>query len=397
MSLTSAASARLRRATVSEMLPNGFHTPSEELPRSTAPKWMTWTWIGSVVLTVVVLGGTLLGPMDEFVLTTGMVRPAEYALVLPQISGQIASVEATPGMRVKAGQVLAHLDTLDLERERATLNADLAQAEADLAIALAQSSAVREAPLPPELLFQARSAQRQQQVVGMRHDLLTRMEGLGQSNNVSLLELTRERMNTLSAELDLERCRQAQTLLNGDYAKAQIAMGEGRDRAASARVAGLRERLTVLDQQLARRIIRAPADGLVISRAVRFPGEKVEQGTALFKLAFGTATQLRLYASEDRVNRIKPGMLVRFRTRSDPDRLHPMSIGRVEEVALDRALTKEDGESIEHRGSYAIDVTTEISANPATNLPLGAAVDAEIVLGERPFWHLLLLRNASTP
>ena len=212
----------------------------------------------------------------------------------------------------------------------------------------------------------------------------------------SLLELTRERMNTLSAELDLERCRQAQTLLKGDYAMALIAMGEGRDRAASARVAELGERLTVLEQQLARRIIRAPADGSVISRAVRFPGENVEQGTALFKLAFGTATQLRLYASEDRVNNIKPGMLVGFRTRSDPDGLHPMSIGRVEEVALDRALTKEDDESIEHRGSYAIDVTTEISANPATNLPLGAAVHAEIVLGERPFWHLLL-RNAANP
>lgn len=394
MSVVSAASSRLRRATVnhlSSMLPNGFHTPSDSLPRSTAPQWMTWTWISSVGLTLVVLGGTLLGPMDEFVLTTGIVRPADYALVLPQVSGQVAEVLATPGMRVKNGQVLARLDTLDLERERASLNADIASAEADLAISLAQSTAVREAPLPPELLFQARSTQRQQQVVGMRHDLLARMEGLGQTNNVSLLELTRERMNTLSAELDLDRCRQAQNLLDGDYAKAQIAAGVARDRLAQAHLDGLHQRLIVLDQQLARRTIRAPADGLVVSRAVRFPGEKVEQGTALFKLAFGSAAQVRLYASEDRVNRIKTGMLVRFRTRSDPDRLHPMSLGRVSEVALDRALTKEDGEVTAHRGSYIIDVATD------AEIPLGSEVDAEIVLGERPFWHLLLLRDATHP
>ncbi len=391
MSMASATSGRLHRATVGSMLPNGFHTPSDSLPRSTAPRWMTWTWISSVALTLAVLGGTLLGPMDEFVLTTGIVRPADYALVLPQVSGQVAEVEATPGMHVKNGQVLARLDSLDLERERASLNADITSAEADLAISIAQSMAVREAPLPPELLFQARSTQRQQQVVGMRHDLLARMEGLGQTNNVSLLELTRERMNTLSAELDLDRCRQAQSLLDGDYAKAQIAVGVARDRLAQARLDGLHQRLIVLDQQLARRTIRAPADGLVVSRAVRFPGEKVEQGTALFKLAFGSAAQVRLYASEDRVNRIKPGMLVRFRTRSDPDRLHPMSVGRVNEVALDRALTKEDGEATAHRGSYIIDVTTD------AEIPLGSEVDAEIVLGERPFWHLLLLRDATHP
>lgn len=391
MSMANAPSARLRRATVGDMLPNGFHTPSDSLPRSTAPRWMTWTWITSVGLTFAILGGTLLGPMDEFVLTTGIVRPADYALVLPQESGLVAEVGATPGMHVKTGQVLVRLDTLDLERERASLNADITTAEADLAVSIAQSMAVREAPLPPELLFRARSTQRQQQVVGMRHDLLARMEGLGQTNNVSLLELTRERMNTLSAELDLDRCRQAQSLLDGDYAKAQIAVGMARDRLAQARLDGLHQRLIILDQQLARRTIRAPADGLVVSRAVRFPGEKVEQGTALFKLAFGSAAQVRLYASEDRVNRIKPGMLVRFRTRSDPDRLHPMSLGRVSEVALDRALTKEDGEVTAHRGSYVIDVATD------AEIPLGSEVDAEIVLGERPFWHLLLLRDATHP
>lgn len=390
------ASARLRRISVPDMLPNGFHTRSDELPKSTAPRWMTWLMISSVVLAVVVLGGTLLGPMDEFVLTSGEVRPADYALVLPQVSGQVAEVLAHPGMQVKADQILVRLDTLDLDRERLALDADLAKAEADHAITAAQLQAVREAPLPPELLFQARSAERQQQVVTLRHDLLERMEGLGQTNNVSLLELTRERLNSLSAELELERNRQSRGLLDGDYAKAQIAMAEGREHAVAAQVTGLRHRLSGLDQELARRVVRAPADGLVVSRSVRFPGERVEQGTAVFKLAYGKATQLRLYASEDRVNRIKPGMLVRFRPRSDPDRLSPMSIGKVTEVALDRALTKEDANAPERRGSYAIDVAVEERAKQPIELPLGAAVDAEIVLGVRPFWHLLLLRDKPT-
>ena len=384
-------SRRLRTASqVPGMLPGGFKDRLEELPKSLAPRWMVWSWIVTAIATVVVLAGTLLGPMDEFVLATGIVRPAEYALVFPQVDGSVAEVVAQPGMTVTKGQLLARLDTTELERGRATVEADLAQAVADQAIAVAQLSAIREAPLSPDLLFQARSVERQRQVVAMRHTLLERMEGLGQTNNVSLLELTRERMSTQAAELELERAQQAAVLLGGDYAKAQIAAAEARVQAAADRILGLQRRRALIEGEVKRREIYAPADGLVVSRAVRFAGEKVELGTALFKLAYGKATELRLYASEDRVNRIKHGMLVRFRTRSDPDRLTKMSVGRVQDVALDRALEKDEGRAQAAGASYAIDVSVE---QASTELPLGAAVDAEIVLGQRPFWHLLLLKK----
>ena len=388
---TGRISRRLRAATqVLGMLPTGFRTDLDELPQSKAPRWMLWSWIASAAATLVVLGCTLVGPMDEFVLATGLVRPADYALVFPESGGVIAEVSAHPGMEVKKDQVLAKLDTADLDRDQVAVDAELAQADADRAIADAQLAAVREAPLGPDLQFQARSVERQKQVVEMRHVLLERMESLGQTNNVSLLELTRERLAVQGTELELERSRQAVALLGGGYAQAQVAQAEARARAAAARIDGLAAKRGLIVRELARRTVRAPADGLVVSRAVRFPGEKVDIGTALFKLAYGSATQLRLYASEDRVNRIKKGMTVRFRTRSDPDRLTPMSIGRVEEVALDRALAKDDTEHLAVGASYAIDVAV---GKASTDLPLGAAIDAEIVLGERPFWHLLLLKK----
>ena len=351
---------------------------------------MTWIWIGAAILTAVVLTGTLLGPMDESVLASGVVRPADYALVFPQVGGAVAEVAVTPGMMVKAGQVMARLETLDLDREQTILDAELSQAQADQAIAVAQLAATREAPLGPDLQFQANSVGHQEQVLVLHQDLLKRMEGLGESNNISLLELTRERLNVQASNLDLQRSRQAAVLLGGGYAKAQVAAAEARQCAAAAHVTALTAQRALLDRELAQRVVRAPADGLVVSRAVRYPGEKVDLGTALFKLAYGSGTRLRLYASEDRVNRIKPGMTVRFRTKSDPDRLTPMAIGRVEEVALDRDLSKEDTERADRRGSYAVDVS--VGADVA-NLPLGAEVDAEIILGVRPFWHLLLFKK----
>ena len=388
-------SRRLRTATqVQDMLPGGFKDKVEELPKTPPPRWMAWSCITSIGVTVVVLVATLLGPMDEFVLASGSVRPAEYALVFPQVDGSVAEVLAHPGMTVTKGQLLARLDITELERGRATLEAELAQAVADQAIAVSQLSAIRVAPLSPELLFLARSVDRHRQVVVMRHTLLERMEGLGQTNNVSLLELTRERLSTQAAELELERAQQAALLLEGDYAKAQVSAAEAQVQAAADRIKGLERRRVLIEGEVTRREIHAPADGLVVSRAVRFAGEKVQLGTALFKLAYGSATELRLYASEDRVHRIKPGMMVRFRTHSDPDRLTKMSLGRVQDVALDGALEKDEEQAHATRATYAINVSVK---QASTELPLGATVDAEIVLGQRPFWHLLLLKREPKP
>jgi multidrug resistance efflux pump len=300
----------------------------------------------------------------------------------------VAEVVVHAGQEVRAGDVLARLDTFDLDRERGEIRAGLAQSEADRAMAAADLAAVREAPLPPELLFQARTLPRQREAVAMRRDVLARLESLVERQSVSVLELTRERLAVQELELAVERSAQADGLLAGEYAKAQIAAAEARLRAAAARGAALSARTVELERELDRRVVRAPADGIVVARSVRFPGEKVEIGSALFKIAHGPATRLRLYASEDRVDRMKPGMAVRFRPRSDPDRLRPYSLGRIVSVALDRELAGERVEGDGTSGSYGIDVEVE---RAESDLPLGAAVDAEIVLGEKAFWRALLL------
>lgn len=377
------------RSHTSDLVPPGFRLRSEELRRSLPPRWMTWAWIGALLGTLLCLSLTLLGPMDEFVLAQGVVRPADYALVFPATNGTVARVEVASGDQVRTGAVLCRLDTTDLDQQAADLAISIAQARAALAIADAELAATRAAPVSQDLLLQARSLPHQREVVAMRRELLARMEQAGGEGGLPIVELTRERLGVKAAEVDLERAAQAATLLDGGYAAAAIAVAEGRRAVAAAHLDGLTTRLAHLEAERERRIVRAPADGQVVSRAVRFTGEQVALGTALFKIAKGSATQIRLYASEDRVDRIKPGMLVRFRSRSDPDRLSRMSAGRVLSVALDRDLRQEDAERPQDSGAYAIDVAVD----DLTALPLGAAVDAEIVLEARPFWRLFLIRS----
>lgn len=134
--------------------------------------------------------------------------------------------------------------------------------------------------------------------------------------------------------------------------------------------------------------ITAPETGVILSTARRFPGEKIEAGATLFKIADADRTELRLYATEDRINLIQPGQLVRFRANNNPDRLAPLRLGRVTRVARDRDLSASEDSTAS--GSYRVAVEIEKEPYP---LAVGAIVEAEIVLERRPFWRLLFLKS----
>ena len=359
--------------------------PADAMPRSVAPSWMRWVLIGSVLVCLVCIVAVLLGPMDERVSAPGVVRPADYALVFPAAEGTVAEVTAETGQRVVQGDLLARLDCRELERERDTLTQTVARAEADLATAVA---GVVQA-IPTELSLPASEAPRLRAMVEERRKLLERMEASGDGRGLSLVELVRERLALQSLERELERAERVDGLLAGTWAQSSRDMAAARVRAAEASLAGLRARHLHLKADIGRREIRSPADGLLVNRAVRFIGEKVVLGQALFKIARGPAARLRLYAGEDRVNRIQPGMRVLFRPKSDPDRLRPPRTGVVEQVALDRTLEADQGDG-PPVGTYAIDVAVDQQVG---DLPLGASVEAEIVLGQRRFFQLLINRR----
>ncbi len=357
---------------------------AESLPQSNAPRWMSLIFAISGLLCVLATGIVLLGPMDERVLAPGVVRPSDYALVFPAAAGTVAEVAAEPGSMVVAQQLLARLDCRELERERDTVIQSVARAEAELATAVAEALRA----IPTEMTLQAAEVPRLRAMVQERRKLLDRMEASGDGRGLSMVELVRERLAFQSLERELERSERVASLLAGPWAAASQASAEARVRAAEAGLAGLRARLSHIQSDIALREVRAPADGLLVNRAVRFRGEKVELGQALFKIARGPGARLRLYAGEDRVDRIRPGMIVLFRPKSDPDRLKSPRTGVVERVALDRTLEADQGDG-PPAGTYAIDVSVDSQVG---DLPLGASVEAEIVLGKRSFIRLMMTK-----
>jgi multidrug efflux pump subunit AcrA (membrane-fusion protein) len=369
-----------------------FKDNHEKLPRVTAPSWMVKGMGLSFLGVIFFTGIILLSPMEEFVTCGGMVRAGDYTLVFSKEAGLLEAIEVRDGEAVTEGQVLARLESWDVDRELTRL--DSAMREADIELELARSTArkVTAVPAPPEFLFSAVEVERQREIQGLQQDYLRRLEELEQSGAASSVELLNLRLQLIATEALLKRNEQARDLLEGDFGQAAADEAAERVRLLEARRASLEKEKNLLLAEKERLIIRAPRDGFILAISRVFIGEKIEPGFALFKISHGPGTELRLYATEDRIDRIKPGQLVRFRANNNPDRLAPMATGRVVEVARDLELSTNDPDIAQpnDRQSYRVKVKVENEPYPLT---VGVTVQAEIVLGQRPFWQLLLLRN----
>ena len=364
-----------------------YRTALGDLPRARPPRWMRSSMFWGAALTLGVTLITLLNPMDEFVTAPGVVRPADYAYVFSRASGLIESIEIMDGQRVTKGQVLARLDGWEIRKQMSQIEGEIAQAEAELAMVQATARKVAAAPVPAEFLFSAVEMERQKEIQSLQQDYLKRLNELQKSGAASATETLNLRLQLIASESLLKRSQQAYDLFKGDYGAASQAEAQERERMIQARLTTLRAKRDLAAADLKRLEIVAPEDGVILATARRFPGEKIEAGATLFKIADADRTELRLYATEDRVNLIQPGQLVRFRANNNPDRLAPLAVGRVSHVARDRDLsTSEDADS---RGTYRVSVTIEKEPYP---LAVGATVEAEIVLERRPFWRLLFLK-----
>jgi HlyD family secretion protein len=115
-------------------------------------------------------------------------------------------------------------------------------------------------------------------------------------------------------------------------AQAQEAAPEAQAKAAASQVAAAQASLGLLDTQIGRLAIRAPADGIVFSRAVE-PGEVAMPGGTLLVLADLGQLSVTVYLPEDRYGEVKVGDPARVTVDSFPGQTFQ---GTVQHVA-DRA------------------------------------------------------------
>jgi HlyD family secretion protein len=236
-------------------------------------------------------------------------------------TGRVKELRAEEGDSVKAGSVLAVLDTR-------TLALQAEQAKAQIEVQQQTLQRLQNGARPQETA-QARSRVAAAQADAARAEQeLARLEDISantQGRAVSALELDRAKAAVKVANSNLDEQRQALRLLESGSRKEEVAGAAAQFKAAKAQLA-------LLQHDIAQGELKAPSDAVVRSRLLE-PGDMAAPQRPVFALALSKPKWVRAYVSETDLGRIRPGMAARVVTDSDP--AHPIngSIGYISSVA----------------------------------------------------------------
>ena len=278
-------------------------------------------------------------------------------------SGRVAELKVDEGDAVKAGQLLATLDTQTL-----ALQAEQAQAQ----VGVQQQNLLRlKNGSRPEELAQARSsyAAAQADAERARKDL-ARLQGIAANTDnrgVSAQELDRARAAVQVADAQAAQQRDALRLTEIGPRKEDIAAAEAQLKSSEAQLA-------LLQHQVSQGQLIAPSDAVVRSRLLE-PGDMATPQKPVYALAITRPKWVRVYVNEPDLGKVKPGQSARVTTDSAPDRPITGKVGYISSVA---EFTPKAVQTEELRTSLVYEVRVVVEDNDDA-LRLGQP--ATVVLG----------------
>jgi RND family efflux transporter MFP subunit len=200
----------------------------------------------------------------------GTVFPRDQALVSAKVSAQIKQMPLLKNRPVRAGDVLAVLESRDLQAQRGEAVAALNEARAN-ARSIETGTIPQNTAQDQKALRDARAAVNNTRAIYERRLVLYQKGGISKKDlDASLFDFTK-------AENDLRLAEQNVVL------RTQALNPNDRAQAA-ARVNQAEQHLGTLDAQLSYATIRAPISGIVTDQAL-YEGSFVASGTTLFTIA----------------------------------------------------------------------------------------------------------------
>jgi HlyD family secretion protein len=273
-----------------------------------------------------------------------------------KVGGRLLSLPFWEGDRVKAGEVVAKLDTTDAEHELARARAELDAADARLSLLLAGTRAEDIQRAEAEL------ARAEADLAGATLDL-ARLEGLADRGTATLK--ARDDARTRKAMLDrvVAANRAEVAKLKAGPRPPEIEQARAQKAAAAATVA-------TIEQHISDATVLAPRDGTITSRATE-PGEILPPGALLYILTDIAHPWLNVYIDEPSLSRIHLGDAVRVRVDGRSEEF----TGKVTYVAQVAEFTPKNVQTPEERAKLVFRVKVEVD-NPEGVFKPGMPGDA---------------------
>lgn len=328
-------------------------------------KVRTWVWIILAVGAVLAASAVLYrqsqpAPESGVLRASGNIEMTD-AEVSFKIAGRVAERLVSEGETVKAGQIVARLDTSELTQEVALRKAEVRAAEAALAELVTGSR--------PEEIAQAEAVVRRTQadVARARADL-KRLKTLYERDNVSVQDYDAAKTVVAVTEAKLREAQEQLRLVQKGPRIEKIERSR-------AQLEQAKEALALAETRLSYATLTSPLTGLVLSHNIE-PGEFVAAGTPIVTVGDLEHVWLRAYVDETDLGRVKVGQAARVTTDTYPDKGYE---GRVSFIASQAEFTPKSVQTEKERVKlvYRIKITI---ANPEMELKAGMPADARIIL-----------------
>ncbi|MGO4404050.1 efflux RND transporter periplasmic adaptor subunit [Bosea sp. RAF48] len=278
------------------------------------------------------------GRITAAVRATGTLTPVTTVLVGSQLSGQIVEILVDYNSQVKAGQIVARLNSDQIKTRRDAAQSDLEQARADLTVKRAQLDRARTARIKADSVIRDLEAQRDRTAAQLadakrtferQEQLFNRSTGSQQNLDTARTQVEIQTATLASNEAQLASARAELKGLDAD-----IQLAEGQVQSGTALIGSREAKLKDILIDLERTDIRSPVDGVVVQRQVDL-GQTVAASLStptLFQIAQDLRT-IDIYANIDEadVGRLRPRQPVSFTVNAYPNRTFQ---GRVEMVRL---------------------------------------------------------------
>ena len=318
------------------------------------------------------------GPLVASVSATGALAAVVTVTVGSQISGQIKELHADFNSPVRRGQVVARLDP-------ATYEARVNQARADVdtarAAVLNQEAQVERARADVENAraghaeARAQTVRAQVAVTDARRDIdrkdeLFRRELIARSER----DTSQATHDSALAQLDAARAKEQSLAAGIVAAAAQLRVAEAMLQSAQAQVRQKDAALHQAQVDLERTIIRAPVDGVVVSRSVDV-GQTVAaslQAPTLFTIAQDlTKMQVETNVDEADIGRIRLEAPATFTVDAFPGQSFAGVITQIRKAA----------QTVQNVVTYTVVIAV---ANPGGRLLPGMTANVRMIVAERP-------------
>jgi multidrug resistance efflux pump len=282
-------------------------------------KWLPWNIVSQVItITLPIIGLTVL------ILTLNVVAPSSadvrvinYVVsVNPQVKGIVTEVPITPNRPIKKGEVLFKLDPTPYQLDAKNYEAQLAKLKVDLVTAGANTRNLK---------------QQLNAATGNRNAVSSQLK-LAQMRVRQFEELSKSGAGN---KFDLEQAQADVANLEAQLASAKASEAQVREKMAAKtpdgdqdEVANIKAQIAAAEAQLAnarwsldQTVYRAPANGTVISLALR-PGTMATPFPSIPAMNFVEEENwiLAIY-NQNEVRKIKPGQEAEIAFRMYPGRI----------------------------------------------------------------------------